>query len=73
MPSSQQIRTRRPGRRLGGALVAFGLLLAACGDGTDSVETAGGEELSVATADGGQLDWGSLDGRDVILWFWAPW
>ena len=24
-------------------------------------------------AGGGQLDWNSLQGRDVVLWFWAPW
>ena len=22
---------------------------------------------------GGQLDGGDLEGRDVVLWFWAPW
>ena len=29
--------------------------------------------LVASTADGGQLDWGTLEGRDVVLWFWAPW
>jgi len=27
----------------------------------------------VATAGGGQIDWNSLQGQDVVLWFWAPW
>lgn len=27
----------------------------------------------VDLAGGGQLDWNSLQGRDVVLWFWAPW
>ena len=26
-----------------------------------------------ATVGGGQIDLGSLQGQDVILWFWAPW
>lgn len=30
-------------------------------------------EALVATAGGGQLDWNSLQGLDVVLWFWAPW
>ncbi len=25
------------------------------------------------TIDGSQLDWASLEGKDVMLWFWAPW
>ena len=29
--------------------------------------------LLVGLADGGQLDWNSLEGKDVMLWFWAPW
>ena len=27
----------------------------------------------VGLADGSQLDWNSLEGKDVMLWFWAPW
>lgn len=22
---------------------------------------------------GGEIDAGSLEGRDIVLWFWAPW
>lgn len=29
--------------------------------------------ILVELADGGQLDWNSLAGKDVMLWFWAPW
>lgn len=25
------------------------------------------------TLAGGQLDLGSLEGQDAVLWFWAPW
>lgn len=29
--------------------------------------------LVASTIDGGQIDFGSLEGQDVVLWFWAPW
>jgi hypothetical protein len=29
--------------------------------------------FTAPTVDGGQLDASSLEGRDVVLWFWAPW
>lgn len=25
------------------------------------------------TVDGGQINFGSLEGQDTVLWFWAPW
>ena len=31
------------------------------------------EAVMVPTADGGELDFNSLRGQDVMLWFWAPW
>lgn len=37
----------------------------------DSAPAATGQ--LVATVDGGQLDLGSLEGQDTVLWFWAPW
>ena len=30
-------------------------------------------EWSVDRIGGGQIDGGDLAGRDVVLWFWAPW
>lgn len=64
----------------GSLLVSIGLLAAACG-GSDVARTAGeaaaGDDVDLAfsaqTVDGGQLDFGSLAGRDVVVWFWAPW
>lgn len=29
--------------------------------------------LVATTVAGGQIDFGSLEGQDVVLWFWAPW
>jgi hypothetical protein len=37
----------------------------------DSGETAPVEP--VALVGGGQLDIGSIEGTDTVLWFWAPW
>lgn len=33
---------------------------------------AGSTEV-LSTISGGQIDFGSLQGQDVLLWFWAPW
>ncbi len=27
----------------------------------------------LATISGDQIDFGALQGKDVVLWFWAPW
>jgi hypothetical protein len=35
--------------------------------------TGGVLDFTASTIDGGQLDASSLEGRDVVLWFWAPW
>ena len=69
---------------LSGAVV---LIVAACGGSASSdsaspptIGEAGTTELTqplepvlVPTASGGQLDFNSLRGQDVLLWFWAPW
>ncbi len=55
--------------------VVLAMLAAACGsdDGGESV-AVGSDNAPVAdTADGGQIDFGSLEGSDTMLWFWAPW
>jgi len=31
------------------------------------------EPVLVSTASGGEMDFNSLRGQDVLLWFWAPW
>ncbi|MGB3736460.1 MAG: hypothetical protein WA964_15985 [Ilumatobacter sp.] len=64
------------------------LLVAACGGGESSdvasspvqiepeASTSSQQPLEpvlVSTARGGQLDFNSLRGQDVLLWFWAPW
>jgi hypothetical protein len=37
-------------------------------------ETSGSDlAFTAPLVGGGQLDAGSLEGRDVVLWFWAPW
>lgn len=67
--------------RLPAALFAAGLFLAACG--TDAATTANAgqiettestfPQLTVPTVAGGQFEFGSLEGQDTVLWFWAPW
>ena len=38
------------------------------------IEEATAEPSRVATTvTGGQIDFGSFEGQDVVLWFWAPW
>lgn len=39
----------------------------------DESAAAPAEGRLVNTVGGGQLDLGSIDGQDTILWFWAPW
>jgi len=52
----------------------------ATADASASLETeaeaapAGPASTIVAsTVSGGQIDFGSLAGQDVVLWYWAPW
>jgi thiol-disulfide isomerase/thioredoxin len=61
-------------------LVLSAVLLAACGAGAPRAGDEPSGPASVAaldfrlpTVDGGQLDGSTLAGRDVALWFWAPW
>ncbi len=64
------------------------LVLAACGGGAgDTAQSAGAPDgtaeapvaadaaldFTATTIDGGQIEGSSLEGRDVVLWFWAPW
>ena len=75
-------RTRRTSRRWTRIvpLIAAGSLVAAACGGNEvaTTEVAAGEtsavyDLTATTVDGSQLDFGSLEGQDAVLWFWAPW
>ncbi len=72
-------RPRRSARRFGASvLVTMALVAGGCGDSTDSGQTSAASEVQsdqgvARTADGGQIEWASLEGTDTVLWFWAPW
>ena len=67
--------------------MALALLVSACGGGesapsaiadtaapqTTSAPSPAFPDFTVLTSDGGQIEWSSLQGQDVVLWFWAPW
>lgn len=60
------VSSRRVTGRIVGLVAGLALVAAACGGG-DQQELATGELETLAG--GGQLDMGSLEGRDVVLWF----
>lgn len=56
------------------------ILAAACGGGDDEDSTAAAEpqlsdtaEFTAATVGGGEFNASSIQGKDTVLWFWAPW
>ena len=56
------------------------LLAAACDDGGSGAGTAADEPLltdqvsfTAARLGGGEFDAASIQGKDTVLWFWAPW
>jgi len=54
--------------------VVLALFAVACGsDSGDTSAAERGSDTVADTADGGQIDFGSLEGSDTMLWFWAPW
>jgi len=68
--------------------VIAGLLLVACGGAQPGVPQAGARpttatvaetlpvgalDFSLPDVNGGQIEGSSLQGRDLALWFWAPW
>ena len=69
--------------RLTALALATAVLLAACGGGGDpSPAAAGGSSapppsseggFTAALLGGGELSSASFDGKDTVLWFWAPW
>jgi len=51
-------------------IAAFSMFAASCGgSGAAPTQIA----LIADTVSGGQINFGSLEGQDVVLWFWAPW
>ena len=74
--------SRRPLRETLVLLFAA-LVFAACGgsgggdaDGDDvpvAAASAPALDGEFATLAGSSIDLGSLEGQDVVLWFWAPW
>ena len=63
-------------RRLLLLVALFGLLATACGGGGASGPVASAPDQLVdefETIDGETFDLASLQGEDVVLWFWAPW
>lgn len=65
-------------RRLSLTLASLCLAVAACGSSGSEPEASAPAASSVltgefATISGGQLELNSLEGQDVVLWFWAPW
>ncbi len=78
---------RKPSR-LAALLAGGALALAACGGSSATTDAASAPvddapadeaaastfpQFVTATTGGGQLDFGSLEGQDTVLWFWAPW
>jgi hypothetical protein len=77
----------RASRSVIAVLAASALVASACGGAGDTESAASVpdtasvateqpvdlEAVFVPTAAGGQLDFNSLRGQDVLLWFWAPW
>lgn len=64
-------------------VAALSFVVAACGGAstTDASSPAASESALAApviegvfdTVSGTQIDLGSLEGQDTVLWFWAPW
>jgi hypothetical protein len=54
----------------------LGIAATACGSGGESGPVDSAAESLVdefETLDGTTIDLASLQGEDVVLWFWAPW
>ncbi len=66
-------------RRVAVSMLAAALLsgvLAACAGGDASTDVAARDALDFVAADvrtGESVDASSYAGRDLVLWFWAPW
>ena len=68
-------------RRLVALISALVLFVTACGGGTTASSDAGADETAAGDAatdvatgpDLAVLGQGSLEGKDVVVWFWAEW
>ncbi len=54
-------------------LVALVALLAGCGASPDGAATKVELDFAATTLAGDEFDGGTLAGKAVVLWFWAPW
>ncbi len=84
MARSAVVRSVPMRTRLLVTAVALALAAAACGGGGDqSAQTGAVDEVPEAdetvldfraeTVDGSTVDVNSLQGTDLVIWFWAPW
>ncbi|MEM9650607.1 MAG: hypothetical protein AAGA65_00835 [Actinomycetota bacterium] len=83
MRTTDDSRPGRSRRRLAALVTTLALAVSACGGSDTAGTTVGASGESAApsplngeftTFSGGQtFDLGSLEGQDVVLWFWAPW
>ena len=57
-------------------VVLVGVTAVACGsDAGDPTTVALDDPFTgtVMTVDGGQVDLGTFEDKDLVVWFWAPW
>ncbi len=71
-------------RRLLAIALIMGFVASACGGTTTASDTAAADDTAAvpaeetlsgefASLDGTTVDLATLQGEDVVLWFWAPW
>ena len=57
-------------------VVLVGVTAGACGRDGGSPTTVALDDPFAGTAmtvEGGQVDLGAFDDKDLVVWFWAPW
>ena len=64
-------------RRLLALVLALATVAMSCGGGASAAAPAGDADRFLIdefeTLSGETIDLASLQGEDVVLWFWAPW
>lgn len=78
-----RVTTGRSRLRLATIVGAAALLVSACGGGESTFESTAESPASESapallsgefqTLGGTSIDLGSLEGQDIVFWFWAPW